>query len=233
MDWTPLRGPAPSYRGKEARGGDLLREVLLGSGVKGWSRLTGCVSLRLLTVLPSHTCGNPGRLPNGVQQGSTFNLGDKVRYSCNPGFFLEGHAVLTCHSGSENSATWDFPLPSCRGRWPETADRVGGNWEGMLEPPVGPSLQWGCCATHSSRMWGTYYGEPIWGAIEGPQGPQVFEGLLRCAPPHSPSPYINRLIFSPSALCFSPPVSEETSFLFLLQTISPLVHDSLPRLFSY
>lgn len=70
-----------------------------------------------LTVLPSHTCGNPGRLPNGVQQGSTFNLGDKVRYSCNPGFFLEGHAVLTCHAGSESSATWDFPLPSCRGRF--------------------------------------------------------------------------------------------------------------------
>lgn len=78
-----------------------------------------------LTVLPSHTCGNPGRLPNGVQQGSTFNLGDKVRYSCNPGFFLEGHAVLTCHAGSENSATWDFPLPSCRGRWP---GRVWAGW---------------------------------------------------------------------------------------------------------
>uniref|UniRef100_G1MYQ0 CUB and Sushi multiple domains 2 n=1 Tax=Meleagris gallopavo TaxID=9103 RepID=G1MYQ0_MELGA len=49
-------------------------------------------------VLPSHTCGNPGRLQNGVQQGTTFSIGDKVRYSCNPGFFLEGHALLTCHN---------------------------------------------------------------------------------------------------------------------------------------
>ncbi|XP_045440840.1 CUB and sushi domain-containing protein 2 isoform X1 [Pipistrellus kuhlii] len=77
-------------------------------------------------VLPSHTCGNPGRLPNGVQQGSTFNLGDKVRYSCNPGFFLEGHAVLTCHAGSESSATWDFPLPSCR-----ADDACGGTLRGQ------------------------------------------------------------------------------------------------------
>uniref|UniRef100_A0A9L0I7U5 CUB and Sushi multiple domains 2 n=1 Tax=Equus asinus TaxID=9793 RepID=A0A9L0I7U5_EQUAS len=88
-------------------------------------------------VLPSHTCGNPGRLPNGVQQGSTFNLGDKVRYSCNPGFFLEGHAVLTCHSGSENSATWDFPLPSCR-----ADDACGGTLRGqsgIISSPHFPS----------------------------------------------------------------------------------------------
>ncbi|XP_055110866.1 CUB and sushi domain-containing protein 2 isoform X5 [Symphalangus syndactylus] len=88
-------------------------------------------------VLPSHTCGNPGRLPNGIQQGSTFNLGDKVRYSCNPGFFLEGHAVLTCHAGSENSATWDFPLPSCR-----ADDACGGTLRGqsgIISSPHFPS----------------------------------------------------------------------------------------------
>ncbi|XP_032244248.1 CUB and sushi domain-containing protein 2 isoform X5 [Phoca vitulina] len=88
-------------------------------------------------VLPSHTCGNPGRLPNGIQQGSTFNLGDKVRYSCNPGFFLEGHAVLTCHASSENSATWDFPLPSCR-----ADDACGGTLRGqsgIISSPHFPS----------------------------------------------------------------------------------------------
>ncbi|XP_075409854.1 CUB and sushi domain-containing protein 2 isoform X3 [Tenrec ecaudatus] len=88
-------------------------------------------------VLPSHTCGNPGRLPNGIQQGSTFNLGDKVRYSCNPGFFLEGHAVLTCHAGFENSATWDFPLPSCR-----ADDACGGTLRGqsgIISSPHFPS----------------------------------------------------------------------------------------------
>ncbi|TWW65345.1 CUB and sushi domain-containing protein 2 [Takifugu flavidus] len=39
--------------------------------------------------LPSYTCGNPGKLHNGHQQGSTFNIGDKIRYSCNQGYVLE------------------------------------------------------------------------------------------------------------------------------------------------
>nr|XP_048681763.1 CUB and sushi domain-containing protein 2 isoform X3 [Caretta caretta] len=77
-------------------------------------------------VLLSHTCGNPGRLQNGIQQGTTFSIGDKVRYSCNPGFFLEGHALLTCHANSENSASWDFPLPSCR-----ADDACGGTLRGQ------------------------------------------------------------------------------------------------------
>uniref|UniRef100_A0A8C3I1H3 CUB and Sushi multiple domains 2 n=1 Tax=Chrysemys picta bellii TaxID=8478 RepID=A0A8C3I1H3_CHRPI len=88
-------------------------------------------------VLPSHTCGNPGRLQNGIQQGTTFSIGDKVRYSCNPGFFLEGHALLTCHASSENSASWDFPLPSCR-----ADDACGGTLRGqsgIISSPHYPS----------------------------------------------------------------------------------------------
>ncbi|KFW92447.1 CUB and sushi domain-containing protein 2, partial [Phalacrocorax carbo] len=76
--------------------------------------------------LPSHTCGNPGRLQNGIQQGTTFSIGDKVRYSCNPGFFLEGHALLTCHANLENGASWDFPLPFCR-----ADDACGGTLRGQ------------------------------------------------------------------------------------------------------
>ncbi|XP_053123530.1 CUB and sushi domain-containing protein 2 isoform X5 [Hemicordylus capensis] len=88
-------------------------------------------------VLPSHTCGNPGRLQNGIQQGTTFSVGDKVRYSCNPGFFLEGHALLTCHASSENTASWDFPLPSCR-----ADDACGGTLRGqsgIISTPHYPS----------------------------------------------------------------------------------------------
>ncbi|KAL6038974.1 hypothetical protein STEG23_010063, partial [Scotinomys teguina] len=101
------------------------------------SDTTRLAKMSEVMVLPSHTCGNPGRLTNGVQQGSTFNLGDKVRYSCNPGFFLEGHAVLTCHASSENSATWDFPLPSCR-----ADDACGGTLRGqsgIISSPHFPS----------------------------------------------------------------------------------------------
>ncbi|XP_061452290.1 CUB and sushi domain-containing protein 2 isoform X5 [Rhineura floridana] len=88
-------------------------------------------------VLPSHTCGNPGKLQNGIQQGTTFSVGDKVRYSCNPGFFLEGHALLTCHASSENTASWDFPLPFCR-----ADDACGGTLRGqsgIISTPHYPS----------------------------------------------------------------------------------------------
>ncbi|XP_051775015.1 CUB and sushi domain-containing protein 1 [Erpetoichthys calabaricus] len=77
-------------------------------------------------VLPSHTCGNPGRLQNGIQQGSTFNIGDKVRYSCNPGYILVGHTVLTCLAISGGTASWDFPLPFCR-----ADDGCGGTMRGQ------------------------------------------------------------------------------------------------------
>lgn len=66
-------------------------------------------------ALPSYTCGNPGQLLNGMQQGSTFNIGDKIRYSCNQGYMLEGHTVLSCLATSSGTAAWDFPLPYCRG----------------------------------------------------------------------------------------------------------------------
>ncbi|CAB1450920.1 unnamed protein product [Pleuronectes platessa] len=51
---------------------------------------------------------------NGHQQGSTFNIGDKIRYSCSPGYVLEGHTTLSCLATSAGTAAWDFPLPYCR-----------------------------------------------------------------------------------------------------------------------
>ncbi|XP_034777574.2 CUB and sushi domain-containing protein 1-like [Acipenser ruthenus] len=65
-------------------------------------------------VLPSHTCGNPGVIPKGVVHGSRFNIGDKIRYSCETGYVLEGHAVLTCIVSPGSGASWDFPVPFCR-----------------------------------------------------------------------------------------------------------------------
>ncbi|CAL8364644.1 unnamed protein product [Arctogadus glacialis] len=67
-------------------------------------------------ALPSYTCGNPGVLLNGLQQGTTFNIGDKIRYSCSQGYVLEGHTTLSCLATSAGTAAWDFPLPYCRGK---------------------------------------------------------------------------------------------------------------------
>ncbi|XP_054625925.1 CUB and sushi domain-containing protein 1-like isoform X1 [Dunckerocampus dactyliophorus] len=65
-------------------------------------------------VLPSHTCGTPGLIPNGVIHGARYNIGDKIRYSCESGFVLEGHNILTCIVSAGSGAQWDFPSPFCR-----------------------------------------------------------------------------------------------------------------------
>ncbi|KAI4829825.1 hypothetical protein KUCAC02_001490, partial [Chaenocephalus aceratus] len=65
-------------------------------------------------ILPSHTCGTPGVIPNGVIHGSRYNMGDKIRYSCESGFVLEGHSILTCIVSPGSGAQWDFPSPFCR-----------------------------------------------------------------------------------------------------------------------
>lgn len=65
-------------------------------------------------VLPSHTCGTPGLIPNGVIHGSRYNIGDKIRYSCESGYVLEGHNILTCIVSAGSGAQWDFPSPFCR-----------------------------------------------------------------------------------------------------------------------
>uniref|UniRef100_A0AAZ3Q759 CUB and Sushi multiple domains 2 n=1 Tax=Oncorhynchus tshawytscha TaxID=74940 RepID=A0AAZ3Q759_ONCTS len=77
-------------------------------------------------ALPSYTCGNPGQLVNGLQQGSTFNIGEKIRYSCSPGYVLEGHTTLSCLATSAGTAAWDFPLPYCR-----ADDGCGGTLRGQ------------------------------------------------------------------------------------------------------
>ncbi|XP_023815635.1 CUB and sushi domain-containing protein 2 isoform X1 [Oryzias latipes] len=77
-------------------------------------------------ALPSYTCGNPGQLLNGQHQGSTYNIGDKIRYSCSPGYVLEGHTTLSCLATSAGTAAWDFPLPYCR-----ADDGCGGTLRGQ------------------------------------------------------------------------------------------------------
>uniref|UniRef100_A0A8C7XQX3 CUB and Sushi multiple domains 2 n=1 Tax=Oryzias sinensis TaxID=183150 RepID=A0A8C7XQX3_9TELE len=84
------------------------------------------LSLSPSPALPSYTCGNPGQLLNGQHQGSTYNIGDKIRYSCSPGYVLEGHTTLSCLATSAGTAAWDFPLPYCR-----ADDGCGGTLRGQ------------------------------------------------------------------------------------------------------
>ncbi|XP_037548906.1 CUB and sushi domain-containing protein 3 [Nematolebias whitei] len=76
--------------------------------------------------LHSTSCGNPGVPPKAVLSSSgRFAVGDRVQYSCVPGYVLDGHATLTCITNAANTAVWDFPAPICRAE-----DTCGGTVRG-------------------------------------------------------------------------------------------------------
>ncbi|XP_060679965.1 CUB and sushi domain-containing protein 3 [Hemiscyllium ocellatum] len=75
--------------------------------------------------LQSSTCGNPGVPHGGIVHGTSFDVGDKITYSCVHGYILDGHPQLTCMASSGNTASWDFPVPICK-----VEDGCGGTLQG-------------------------------------------------------------------------------------------------------
>ncbi|KAG7265572.1 hypothetical protein CRUP_019240 [Coryphaenoides rupestris] len=105
-----------------------------------WSGLEshGPPTSGVMELLPSHTCGTPGVIPHGVIHGARYNMGDKIRYSCESGFVLEGHSILTCIVSHGSGAQWDFPSPFCRGT------RTSGCHSASARYNMGDKIRYSC-----------------------------------------------------------------------------------------
>lgn len=62
------------------------------------------------------SCGDPGRVANGIYLGREFTYNHTVIYRCNPGHLMEppgpGRSVLRC----TKDGTWNQTKPSCKGK---------------------------------------------------------------------------------------------------------------------
>lgn len=54
-------------------------------------------------------CTDPGNIQHGTKYHDGFESGKKVKYSCLPGFTMEGSSTLTC----TRTGVWDRVKPSC------------------------------------------------------------------------------------------------------------------------
>ncbi|CAH1273504.1 CSMD1 [Branchiostoma lanceolatum] len=79
------------------------------------------------------SCDDPGTPPNSNRAVTTFEAGNSITYTCNPGYTMHGSATITCLTG--DSRVWSEDLPSC-------VAECGGDWReptGAILSPNYPS----------------------------------------------------------------------------------------------
>lgn len=61
--------------------------------------------------MESDSCLDPGIPVNGRRYGSSFSIGSRVSFTCDPGYTLSDQEPIVC----EQNHQWSHALPSCDG----------------------------------------------------------------------------------------------------------------------
>lgn len=61
--------------------------------------------------MESDSCLDPGIPVNGRRHGSSFSIGSRVSFACDPGYTLSDQEPIVC----EQNHQWSHALPSCDG----------------------------------------------------------------------------------------------------------------------
>lgn len=62
--------------------------------------------------MESDSCLDPGIPVNGRRHGSSFSIGSRVSFTCDPGYTLSDQEPIVC----EQNHQWSHALPSCDGK---------------------------------------------------------------------------------------------------------------------
>ena len=62
--------------------------------------------------VPAKACRDPGVSDHAIRNGSSFQSGAKVSYSCEAGYSLNGDSLITCQD-----TVWSARRPSCERRF--------------------------------------------------------------------------------------------------------------------